>query len=174
MSRIGSSSLLWHWWRAWPWPRPCSPRRLVGTVVGHWECGCYDGDVWWCHVRYCSESIHAVLIVLRKMGLITFCFASCIIICKSWNASMQFWWQFLDPTKEPATPDYDNVPSALPSDWVDGERSHTKKDKARNMERRPSKLHIVSRIYCALRILTPLKVAILRTRTFAFQVQTPL
>ena len=35
----------------------------------------------------------------------------------------------MDPTKEPATPDYDNVPSASPSDWVDGRRSHTQKKK---------------------------------------------
>lgn len=118
----------------------------------HWEkCLLYDGDVMSGTVL---NPYMQFLFVLRKMGLITFCFASCIMICKSWNTSMQFWWQFLDPTKEPATPDYDNVPSASPSDWVDGERSHTKKDKARNMERRPSKLHIVSRIYCALRILT--------------------
>lgn len=86
--------------------------------------------------------INTVLFVLRKMGLITLCFASCIMICKSWNTSMQFWWQFLDPTKEPATPDYDNVPSALPSDWVDGLRSHPPQKSQGTWRECHGKLHI--------------------------------
>ena len=87
--------------------------------------------------------INTLLSKWRKVGLIH-CFASYIIICKPWNTSMQLWWQFLGPTKEPATPDYDNVPSASPSDWVDGRRSHTQKKGHGTWRESCSKLHILT------------------------------